>query len=158
MSNKIKDLVKEIQPYAKKAYNDMNSSTVLKKLGVNSVIIVETKRDLAVQMAYYSRSRMKNPDDVKAMYKAAGLYEPSLYECNTANTQTLNSNHIKGIAIDFAPCKDGKIWWDAPESVWNEMGKIGKKYGFSWGGDWKGFVDKPHFEWVKIYGKDKADS
>ena len=148
MSNLIKDLNKAIQPAANKAYKAMNSSAALKKLGVEKVVIVETKRDLAVQMAYYSRSRMKDAKDVKAMYKAAGLYEPSEWECNTANTQTLNSNHIKGIAIDFAPFKAGKIWWDAPDPVWNEMGKIGKKYGFSWGGDWTGFVDKPHFEMV----------
>ena len=148
MSNQIKDLDKKIQTAATKTYRAMNNSTVLKKLGVDKIIIVETKRDLAVQMAYYSRSRMKNNKDVKAMYKAAGLYEPTEKECNTANTQTLNSNHIKGIAIDFAPYKDGKIWWAAPDAVWNEMGKIGKKYGFQWGGDWKDFVDKPHFEMI----------
>lgn len=148
MSNQIKDLAKKVQPYATKAYKAMNSSKALKNLGVDKVIIVETKRDLSVQMAYYSRSRMKDPNDVKAMYKAAGLYEPSLSECKTANTQTLNSNHIKGIAIDFAPYKNGKIWWDAPNSVWAEMGKIGKKYGFSWGGDWDSFKDYPHFEMV----------
>lgn len=148
MSNLIKDLNKDVQSAATKAYKAMNSSAVLKKLGVEKVIITETKRDLTVQMAYYSRSRMKDIKFVKAMYKAAGLYEPSDWECNTANTQTLNSNHIKGIAIDFAPVKNGRTWWDAPDSVWNEMGKIGKKYGFSWGGDWKDWQDKPHFEMV----------
>ena len=148
MSNQIKDLAKEVQGPAKKVFKAMNNSATLKKLGVDKVIIVETKRELAVQMAYYSRSRMKDVNFVKAMYKAAGLYEPSISECNKANTQTLSSNHIKGIAIDFAPYKNGVIWWDAPDSVWNEMGKIGKKYGFSWGGDWQGFVDKPHFEMV----------
>ena len=134
MSNQIKALDKKVQSAATKAFKAMNSSKELKQMGVDKVVIVETKRDLAVQMAYYSRSRMKDTKDVKAMYKAAGLYEPSEKECKTANTQTLNSNHIKGIAIDFAPCKAGKIWWNAPASVWAEMGKIGKKYGFSWGG------------------------
>ena len=148
MSNQIKDLDKSIQSAATKTYNAMNNSKILKNLGVEKVVIVETKRDLAVQMAYYSRSRMKDPKDVKAMYKAAGLYEPTLKECNTANTQTLNSNHIKGIAIDFAPYKNSKIWWDAPDAVWAEMGKIGKKYGFSWGGDWTDWKDYPHFEKV----------
>ena len=148
MSNQIKDLEKSVQPAANKVYRAMNNSAALKKKGVEKVVIIETKRDLAVQMAYYSRSRMKDINDVKAMYKAAGLYEPADWECRTANTQTLKSNHIKGIAIDFAPYKDGKIWWDAPNDVWAEMGKIGKKYGFSWGGDWKDFVDKPHFEMV----------
>ncbi|MBQ5998127.1 MAG: M15 family metallopeptidase [Treponema sp.] len=148
MSNLIRDLKKEIQPMATKAYKAMNNSAALKNLGVEKVVITETKRELAVQMAYYSRSRMKDTKDVKAMYKAAGLYEPSEYECNTANTQTLFSNHIKGTAIDFAPCKDGKIWWSAPDEVWNEMGKIGKNCGFSWGGDWTEWPDKPHFEVV----------
>ena len=148
MSNLIKDLNKSIQPFATKAYKAMNNSAALKKKGVEKVVIVETKRDLSVQMAYYARSRMKDIKDVKAMYKAAGLYEPTDKECITANTKTLNSNHIKGIAIDFAPFKDGKIWWDAPDDVWAEMGKIGKKYGFSWGGDWTDFVDKPHFEMI----------
>ena len=148
MSNQIKDLAKNVQSAATKAYKAMLNSKKLKDLGVESISIVETKRELAVQMAYYSRSRMKDVKYVKEMYKAAGLYEPSISECITANTQTLNSNHIKGIAIDFAPCRDGKIWWDAPDVIWNEMGKIGKRYGFSWGGDWTDFVDKPHFEMV----------
>lgn len=148
MSNQIKDLKKEVQLAATKTFKAMNSSKLLKSLGVEKVIIIETKRDLAVQMAYYSRSRMKDIKDVKAMYKAAGLYEPSEKECKTANTQTLNSNHIKGIAIDFAPVKNGLTWWAAPDEVWNEMGKIGKKFGFSWGGDWEDFIDKPHFEMV----------
>ena len=26
-------------------------------------------------------------------------------------------------------------------------GQIGKQVGFSWGGDWKKFPDKPHFQW-----------
>lgn len=148
MSNLISDLDKSVQSAATKVFKEMNKSSALRKLGVEKVIIVETKRELSVQMAYYARSRMKDPKYVKEMYKAAGLYEPTVLECNTANTQTLNSNHIKGIAIDFAPYKDGKIWWNAPNTVWNEMGKIGKKHGFSWGGDWRGFVDKPHFEMV----------
>lgn len=148
MSNLIKDLDKKIQPAANKAYKAMNNSTKLKNMGVEKVIIVETKRELAVQMAYFSRSRMKDIKFVKAMYKAAGLYEPTETECNTANTQTLDSVHLKGLAIDFAPCKDGKTWWNAPLCVWEEMGKIGKKYGFEWGGDWKDWKDYPHFQKV----------
>ena len=60
MSNLIKDLDKKIQPAANKAYKAMNNSTKLKNMGVEKIIIVETKRELAVQMAYYSRSRMKD--------------------------------------------------------------------------------------------------
>ena len=27
------------------------------------------------------------------------------------------------------------------------MGELGKRVGFSWGGDWRSFPDRPHFQW-----------
>lgn len=137
MSKDLIDLDEMFRVKATKAFTAMNTSETLHALGVQSVAISETKRDLTVQMAYYSRGRMKDPADVKAMYKAAGLYTPSETECNTPNTWTLSSKHILGKAVDFVPVKDGKLWWNAPVSVLNEMGKIGKSCGLEWGGDWK---------------------
>lgn len=43
--------------------------------------------------------------------------------------------------IDFD--KDGK-------ADWMEAVAIAKKYGWEWGGDWKGFTDLPHFQ--KTFG------
>lgn len=144
MSQQIKDLDISIQVKAQNLYDTLNSSTELKNLGVEKVAISETKRNLVVQMAYYSRGRMSIPD-VKKMYEAAGLYTPTDTECQTQNTQTLKSKHIEGKAIDFVPVKDGKLWWNAPVEVWNIMGNLGKEYGFKWGGDWE-WKDYPHFE------------
>lgn len=145
MSNKLADLDPRIYLIAKDAFNAMVESKELKNLGVEYIAIVETKRSLAVQMAYYSRGRCP-VDVVKAFYKAAGLYEISDAEAKKQNTQTLKSKHIDGLAVDFAPMKNDKIWWDAPDEVWQKMGSIGKSKGLLWGGDWKGFVDTPHFE------------
>lgn len=36
--------------------------------------------------------------------------------------------------------------YDDP-SFFARCGQIGKQVGFSWGGDWKKFPDKPHFQW-----------
>ena len=144
MSNKLEDLKPAIKSKAAKAIDLMNHSPELKVLGVEKVAISETKRDLAVQMAYYSRSRMQ-PRDVKAMYKAAGLYDPTDKECCTPNTWTLQSKHLEGLAIDIVPVKNGSMWWSAPIEVWQEMGRIGKEAGMAWGGDWKS-KDCPHFE------------
>lgn len=144
LHDKIKQLHPSIQKQAQKMYEEMNSSPELKNLGVESVFISESKRELSTQMAYYSRGRM-DISDVKKMYKAAGLYTPTDEECKTPNTQTLNSKHIEGKAIDFVPVKNGNYWWNAPDTIWIEMGKIGKKYGFNWGGDWD-WKDYPHFE------------
>lgn len=145
MSKLLADLKEPFQQKARQAYTDMSNSTVLKSFGVEKIAISETKRELSVQMAYYSRGRM-SIEDVRKMYKAAGLYTPTDAECKTPNTQTLQSKHIEGLAVDFVPVKDGKYWWNAPSEVWNEMGNIGKAWGMKWGGDWKGFSDTPHFE------------
>lgn len=145
MSKDLADLDPKIRTMAETAFQKMNESSILCGLGVAAVGISETKRSLAVQMAYYSRSRMKNIEDVKKMYKAAGLYYPSDAECNTANTWTLQSKHIDGLAVDFVPIRNGSYWWSAPLTVWEEMGKIGKECGLKWGGDWQ-TKDCPHFE------------
>lgn len=145
MSKDLIDLDSRIRNKAADAFKKMNESQRLRELGVSAVAISETRRSLAVQMAYYSRSRMRDLNDVKKMYKAAGLYYPSDTECNTPNTWTLQSKHIEGLAIDFVPVRNGTYWWTAPVTVWEEMGKIGKECGLLWGGDWK-TKDCPHFE------------
>ncbi|MCM3216092.1 peptidoglycan-binding protein [Niallia taxi] len=74
----------------------------------------------------------------------------------SGKSQTLKSYHIVGQAMDFVPV-DGK------ETLWNGYGKDdikraiakAKELGFKWGGDWTGFVDKPHLEFhYKGYGTD----
>jgi len=111
------------------------------------LVVVETMRELAVQMAYYSRSRMTVPD-VQAMYKAAGLYAIGVDEASRAATWTLASNHFSGRACDCAPSLDGSTpWWGAPEELWQEYGRIVRSHGAQWGGDWPGKkADNPHME------------
>lgn len=128
-----------------KTIAEMQDSKKLRELGVEEITVVETKRTLAVQMAYYSRGRM-NAKDVKEMYRVAGLYALSTEEANTKNTWTLESKHIEGKAVDIAPMKNGVIWWNAPAEVWQTMGEIGESCGLKWGGRWKDCKDTPHFE------------
>lgn len=136
MSKFISDLHPSFQAKARKLVEALQKDECLKKLGVENIAVVETKRELSVQMAYYSRGRM-NVDDVKAMYKAAGLYDISTEEAKKTNTWTLKSRHLEGLAIDLAPVKNGKCWWDAPKEVLERMGEIGEECGLSWGGRWK---------------------
>lgn len=145
MSRDLKDLDESIRGICKGAIEAMKNDATLKKLGVTGIFISETKRSLAVQMAYYSRGRMKDLSDVRKMYIAAGLYNPSDAECRTPNTWTLASKHIEGLAIDLVPMIDGVIAWNAPLAVWERMGAIGKDYGLAWGGDWEQ-KDYPHFQ------------
>lgn len=65
------------------------------------------------------------------------------------------SMHNYGLAIDFALITpDGKkAVWDTRSDFdkdgkadWMEVVEEAKKIGFEWGGDWRGFVDNPHFQ------------
>jgi len=126
------------------ALEEMRNDPKLKELGVTSIGVLETKRDVEVQMAYYSRGRMQ-VQDVKAMYKAAGLYQIRDDEARRMVTWTLDSKHLKGEAADIVPNKGGVPWWNAPDAVWKRMGELGTKAGLSWGGSWKN-ADNPHYE------------
>jgi peptidoglycan L-alanyl-D-glutamate endopeptidase CwlK len=57
--------------------------------------------------------------------------------------------HNYGLAVDIV-FKDSKgNWsWDEKKFNYNQLGKIGKSFGLSWGGDWKPPTkpDKPHFQ------------
>jgi len=59
------------------------------------------------------------------------------------NAKAGESSHNYGVAVDFVFRKEG---YNASSSLWELLGKVGRAQGFEWGGDWKGFVDKPHFE------------
>lgn len=65
---------------------------------------------------------------------------------NTGRSKTLNSNHLKRLAIDLNFIKDGKIIWDkatlAPlGAFWESLNPKNR-----WGGNFKSLVDCPHFE------------
>jgi len=147
MSNKISDMMPKAGAKVALAMEKMKNDAALKTLGVTGIFVNETLRSLSVQMAYYSRSRM-SVSDVKKMYSAAGLYRIGDKEAKRANTWTLSSNHIKGLAADLVPEINGVIAWNAPQAVWQRMGEIGEGCGLTWGGKWNP-PDKPHFEYTK---------
>jgi peptidoglycan L-alanyl-D-glutamate endopeptidase CwlK len=66
-------------------------------------------------------------------------------------SQTLNSRHITGHAVDLLPIgPNGKPAFDWP--LYDQLGPAVKKAAadlgieLDWGGDWKSFKDGPHFE------------
>ncbi len=109
-------------------------------------LVVETKRELSTQMAYYSRGRM-DLGDVQKMFRAANLWSISKEEAIRPSTWTLESKHIDGRAIDIGPSKDGKrVDWKAPHDVWAKLGYYANVLDLEWGGSWKGKEDNPHVE------------
>lgn len=64
-------------------------------------------------------------------------------------TKTRSSMHTQGMAVDIAQLDEkGSITYnpDQPD-FWDRMGAIGRSLGLNWGGDWKSFKDRPHFQY-----------
>jgi len=100
------------------------------------IVITQGLRTFAEQNALYEQGRTK-PGNI--VTNARGGY----------------SNHNFGVAIDFALLtNDGRaVSWDTKldgnrngKADWNEVVTLAKALGFTWGGDWKTFLDLPHFE------------
>lgn len=73
-------------------------------------------------------------------------YQQQCYKNGTAKTSVPSFHSIKaGLAFDV--CKNVKGQEYSDNAFWQGIAKIGKEVGFTWGGDWKSFPDKPHFQW-----------
>lgn len=53
-----------------------------------------------------------------------------------------SSFHNYGLGFDVVEMINGQPQWNGQ---WTKISKIGKSYGFQWGGDWNSIDDKPHF-------------
>ena len=71
-------------------------------------------------------------------------------------SQTMKSYHIVGQALDFVMVVKGECVWDGYNSTDAKKAIAeAKRLGFTWGGDWKTFIDSPHLQFdYKGYGTD----
>ncbi|MEK4252733.1 MULTISPECIES: M15 family metallopeptidase [Ureibacillus] len=92
------------------------------KAGIRDIFITETYRTQERQNYLYQQGRSRPGSII---------------------TWTLNSRHTSRLAWDIAvaPPKD---LYDV--TTLNKVGAIARKLGITWGGDWVGSVDRPHFE------------
>ena len=97
-----------------------------KKQGL-PVLVTETVRDLEYQASLYAKGRT-----------APG---------SIVTNQKTPSFHWDKVGLAFDICKNVKGHEYDDLAFFNRCGKIGKKIGFSWGGDWLSLQDKPHFQW-----------
>lgn len=110
-----------LTPLVERKANDVLAE--MKSLG-HEMRIVEGFRSIERQNQLYAQGRT-NPGSIVTNAKAG------------------ESFHNYGVAVDFVFRKEG---YNATEQQWRLFGLVGKKHGFEWGGDWVGFIDRPHLE------------
>lgn len=104
-----------------------------------------------------------HPDLVKVVHRAAELLPGGFIVTEGVRTlerqkelfarglsKTMNSRHLRGHAIDFAPLIQGEVTWKW--TAFPPIAKVMKQAAAElnipivWGGDWKTFKDGPHIE------------
>lgn len=63
------------------------------------------------------------------------------------NARPGQSWHNYGLAADMVFLENGRPSW-ADHHDWDRLGQLGRDLDLTWGGDWAGFPDRPHFQWT----------
>lgn len=131
----------EIVAYAKEKIWDVSSESRIQTLHpkvrdkARQFILAAEKQGIKLRVT----SALRNYAEQTTLY-AQGRTAPGNI---VTNAKAGESSHNFGTAIDVVPIVNGVAQWDTD---WTKIAEIGKSVGFSWGGDWKSFKDKPHFE------------
>ena len=107
--------------------------------------VTHTLRTMDEQLHLYAKGRTRTPDGWV-------VTEPKAV---VTRAKPGASAHNFGGAFDI--CFKGHDPYPNDEPLWEAVGLVGEQCGLVWGGRWKGFVDRPHFEnplWRKLPAKD----
>lgn len=108
--------------------------------GVHSDLVKVVKR--AIEISDYDFMVVEGMRTIEAQKKYVA----------EGKSKTMNSYHLTGHAVDLAPLENGSIDWSNKKGQFDSVAEAMKqaakemRVAVEWGGDWKSFVDKPHFQ------------
>lgn len=125
--------IKELHPWLQYKIGLLQEECIKKglKLGIG-----ECFRSVEEQNALYAKGRTTKG---KVVTNAKGT--------------SYSSQHQWGVAFDVFQNIKGKEY---DTKFLNKVGKIAKRLGLGWGGDWKNLVDRPHF-YLKKWGSTPSE-
>ena len=116
-------------------YHSRDIADLRADVRANCIIFIDLCKEAGLPVLITETVR----DDEYQRYLAANGYASK-----KATRPTFHSVKA-GLAFDVCKNVKGHEYDDA--SFFDKCGQIGKQVGFSWGGDWKSFPDRPHFQW-----------
>lgn len=108
--------------------------------GINPTLVKVVKRAIEISQYDFMVVEGLRTIETQKKYVAEG------------KSKTMNSYHLTGHAVDLAPLENGAIDWNNKKGQFDAVAKAMKQAAnelgvdVEWGGDWKSFVDKPHFQ------------
>lgn len=121
--------IKKLRPGVQRVFSDFFVKT--KEQGFD-LRITSGLRTMEEQAQLYANGRGSYVYNNRRYYDLTGKI--------VTNAKPGQSNHNSGRAIDIVDRNKGY------DIDWPKLAKLGKSLGLSWGGDFAGLVDKPHFE------------
>jgi peptidoglycan L-alanyl-D-glutamate endopeptidase CwlK len=100
--------------------------------------LLELAKDKGIKIEISQTWRTKEEQD--ALYAQGRTRTGSI----VTNVKYPYSLHCWGLAFDIMVIVDGKANWSA--KYYDLVGPLGESLGLEWGGRWKNFVDRPHFQ------------
>ena len=73
-------------------------------------------------------------------------YQEYCYQNGTSKGR-VPTFHAQGVGLAFDFCRNVKGQEYSDLSFFRKAADIAKEMGFTWGGDWKSFPDRPHLQW-----------
>ena len=116
-------------------YHSRDIADLRADVRANCIIFIDLCKEAGLPVLITETVR----DDEYQRYLAANGYASK-----KATRPTFHSVKA-GLAFDI--CKNVKGHEYDDLSFFDKCGQIAKQVGFSWGGDWKSFPDKPHIQW-----------
>jgi peptidoglycan L-alanyl-D-glutamate endopeptidase CwlK len=145
MSTKLESLMPECAAAAMRALADL-------KLRDIPYAVTSTLRTTAEQVALYAQGR-ESLIAVNAKRAAADMAPipdaENRYTVTNCDGVKTRSRHQSGLAIDVVPLgMHGPEWPDSRDVRWEDIANSFEREGFEWGGRWKDFPDRPHYQFT----------
>lgn len=164
---RLKELIKLHQPVSeetkKKVFSLQQEVVSLATRLTNFILIPKTYQQTKKILPLVTRQAQEVIDDMamlghpvrivegyRTLERQAELYAQGRTKAGNivTNAKPGESYHNWGVAVDFVFKHEG---YNAKEELWTTLGLIIEKHGFSWGGRWKNFPDRPHAELTMGY-------
>lgn len=116
----------------------MNEKSKKRLEGVNPLLIMAVERAESL-----SEVPFEITEGVRSLERQKQLYEAK-------KSLTMNSYHLRGMAVDVVAYKNGEVSWDFNlyELINDAFQQAAEELGIeiTWGGHFKKLVDGPHFQ------------
>lgn len=111
---------------------------------LNISYLIAYANSIGIGLTFGEAYRTKNQQ--KLYYYGLTIDDNNDIKKTSRKSKTMNSNHLRRLAVDFNFFIDGKLIYDKEKlqclgDYWEELDKNNK-----WGGNYKSFTDTPHFE------------